>query len=182
MFKINSYKYVLIFPAGICKFNWSEMKINIYFQESFRTSVLLIMLKTENKICTRNLLHAHNEMRLKVKKNNIIINLILPNIDISSKQLHNSVYCLKSVTMQHDNVYYSKFMTFCICVDYSIVIPYLSSRYWFFTCTWLDINGKRDTHGKRVRHWHVPHIHIRYIQTLLVHCNVHIKTTIGYGL
>ena len=24
------------------------------------------------------------------------------------------------------------------------------------TCTWLDICGKSDTHGKTVCHWHVP--------------------------
>ena len=32
-----------------------------------------------------------------------------------------------------------------------------------FTCTWLDIHGKSDTHGKRVCHWHVPSCIWRFI-------------------
>ena len=48
--------------------------------------------------------------------------------------------------------------------------------------TWLNVHWKRDTHEKGVRHWHVSHVHIRYIQTLIAHCNVYIKASIGYGL
>ena len=33
----------------------------------------------------------------------------------------------------------------------------------FFTCTWLDVHGKRGYHEEGVRHWHVPHVHISYI-------------------
>ena len=35
---------------------------------------------------------------------------------------------------------------------------------------------------KGVSYWHVPHVHIRYIQTLLVFCNVYIKASPGYDL
>ena len=67
---------------------------------------------------------------------------------------------------------------------YIILMTYLTcpGDIDFATCTWLYVHGKRDIHEKGVHHWHVPHVHIHYIQTLFVHYNVCIKASIGYGL